>query len=226
MKTLAERLVKILEEKRMSQEELAGMIGASQAAISKIILGTTKRSKLIPLIASALGVSEQYLMYGSEPNAEILTQGVQEWDSDTVIPDDMVAIPYFNGSSLSAGTGAINSDIPYTGASLWYAKSFIKRKGTCPEKVFCIGVKGDSMTPVFDEGGVVMIDTLADNIYPIIDGKPYAIHYDNGDYIKFLRKLPNNRIRVVSANPEYETFDVDAEEILIVGKVIEYAKEW
>jgi len=224
METLQDRLLKLLEDKRLSQDDLASMINASQAAISKIVLGETKRSRLLPKIAEALEVTEQWLLFGDagEPNAGTHKSEIHVWDEKTLMPDDMVAVPFFNGMSLSAGNGALNSDIPHSGASLWFAKSFIKRKGTLPEKVFCITVKGDSMEPRFDEGGVVMIDTMPQ---AIIDGKPYAITYQGQDYIKYIRRLPNNQYLITSENEIYEPFKADIEQVTIIGRVIAYQRE-
>lgn len=223
MSTAAERFNRRLMEMNKTQSDVARAINVSPTAITKIANGETKRSKYLPDIAKYLRVSEQWLMFGNESNAEIIEAQVDSWSDGTPMPDDMVAIPFLNGNSLSAGVGALNSDIPYTGAKLWYSKSFLRRKNAPQESVFCITVKGDSMVPVFDEGGIVMVNSLSKDI---IDGKPYAIRYQDQDYIKYLRRMPDGKIKVVSENGEYPPFDVDIEEITIIGRVIEYSREW
>ena len=223
MNSLAERFTKRLEEMGKNQSDVARAIGASPTAITKIATGETKRSRLLPEIAEYLKVSEQWLIYGHESNAERLDLTINEWDSNTQMPDDMVAVPYLKDMSLSAGKGALNGDLPYSGAVLWYAKSFIKRKNACPDAVFCITISGDSMEPVFSQGGIVMINIIEKEI---VDGAPYAITYQDQDYIKYLRRMPDGKIRVVSENKEYPAFDANAEDVKIVGKVIEYTKEW
>lgn len=224
METLADRLNRKIKELGTSQEKLAMDIGVSQTTISKISKGETNRSRFLPKIADALGVTEQWLLFGDagEPNAGTHKSGVSVWDSYTEMPDNMAAVPFFNGMSLSAGFGALNSDIPHDGTSLWFAKSFIKRRGTTPDKVFCITVKGDSMEPRFDEGGIVMIDTMPQTI---IDGKPYAITYQGQDYIKYVRRLPNNQYLITSENNIYEPFKARAEDVDIIGRVIAYQRE-
>lgn len=223
MSTLIERFNERLTALNKSQSDIAKAVGVSPTAITKIANGETKRSKYLPAIAKVLGVSEQWLIYGHESNANPTSITVDEWDNSTVMPNDMVAIPYLIDMSLSAGKGALNGDIPYVGAKLWYSKSFIKRKNACPEAVFCITVSGDSMDPVFAEGGIVMINTIDKEI---IDGKPYAITYQGHDYIKYLRKMPNDKVRVVSENSEYPAFDASIQDLEIIGRVIEYSKEW
>lgn len=223
MNTLAERLSYALERRNMDQADLARAVEVSPTTITKIMSGETKRSRKLPEIAAVLRISEQWLLFGDESNVTEERIPVAEWDSDTALPDDMVEVPFLKNQSLSAGMGAINDDSSYTGAKLWYSRSFIKRKGACPETVFCISIRGDSMSPVFDEGGIVMINTLDKNI---IDGKPYAITHQGHDYIKYLQRMPNDQIRVVSGNPAYPTFLTDLKDVEIIGRVIEYSKEW
>lgn len=242
MSSLQKRLSSKLEEKRISQEELANMIGASQAAVSKIILGETKRSRFLPKIAESLGVSEQWLLYGEESsNAKILDSSVDEWDNNTPLPPTMVKIPFLNGMSLSAGVGALNSDAPYDGAVLWFAKSFIRRSGACLDRVFCISVVGDSMKPKYEEGGIVVVDSTnalslsefnsmtdeqksAETLSRITDGKVYAINYKGQDYIKRLGR-DGSKVRIISDNPSYSTKEEPAHFVHIFGRVIAYQRE-
>lgn len=224
MSLFTDRIEKIMKANGITQEMLAEKIGVTQTTISRICRGEAKRSKYLPDVAAALGVTEQWLLFGEagESNAEILPIEVSAWDSNTSLPDDQVAVPYFADMSLSAGYGAMNDSLPYIGQKLWFSKSFLKRRSACFDKVFCIKVNGDSMSPVFEDGGVVMIDMMSKDI---IDGKAYAINYQDADYLKYLRRLPDNKVRVISANPEYEPFDAPIEELQIIGRIIQYSKE-
>ena len=220
---LKDRLKQARAAKKLSQARLAEIVGVSQASIMYIENGRNKGSTKIIDIAKALDVSPDWLLHGKElGNAEILDTKINEWDDNTTIPDDIVAIPYLNGFSLSAGTGAVNSDIPYDGAKLWFSKSFLKRRCADITKVFSINVRGDSMSPRFDEGGVVVIDSL-NNTFE--DGKVFAVHYDGQDFIKTLRWMPGGMILVESENPVYRAFEVPAEELNIIGRVIAYQRE-
>lgn len=60
------RIQQKMDELNLSQEKLADMVDISQNSISKIIRGETRRSKALPLIAKALGVSEVWLVYGND----------------------------------------------------------------------------------------------------------------------------------------------------------------
>lgn len=223
MPTLADRVKQRIADLGIEQVDVAKAVGATPTTIYKIVDGQTKSSRFLPKIAEYLRVSEQWLLFGDESNAMKMDAQIDEWDDSTPIPEDMVAIPFLNGNSLSAGAGALNSDIPYTGAKLWYARSFLRRKNATPESVFCITVTGKSMEPVFSEGGMVMVNTLERDI---INEKPYAITYKGCDYIKFLIKSPNGEITAISANPDYAPFICDIDDLQIIGRVIEYSKAW
>lgn len=218
------RIQQKMRELRISQEDLAGLVGTSQNTISKIVRGAVRNSSFLPDIAEALGVSELWLRYGDlTGNAEAVKTQTKAWDKNTVIPDGMIAVPYFKDMTLSAGHGALNSDMQHSGATLWFSKSFLRRQGACPEKVFCITVAGDSMEPRYEEGGIVIIDTTLP--INVIDGKAYAIHYEGEDFIKYLRRLPGNQLLITSENKIYEPFKMDADEVKIIGRVIGYQRE-
>lgn len=220
---LKDRLKQARAAKKLSQARLAELIGVSQATIMHIENGRNKSSTKIVDIAQTLDVSPDWLLYGKEMgNADISNTSVSEWDDNTAIPDDIIAIPYLNGFSLSAGTGAVNSDIPYDGAKLWFAKSFLKRRSTDVTKIFSIDVKGDSMSPRFESGGIVVIDASNNQLE---DGKVFAIHYDGQDFIKTLRWMPCDMVLIESENPVYRAFEVPLSEVNIIGRVIAYQKE-
>lgn len=220
---LKDRLKEARAAKKLSQAKLAELAGVTQPTIMFIENGRNKGSSKIVDIANALDVSPDWLLYGKEMgNAEILNTPVGEWDEHTSIPDDIVAIPYLNGFSLSAGTGAVNSDLPYDGAKLWFAKSFLKRRSTDISKIFSIDVKGDSMSPRFESGGIVVIDASNNKLE---DGKVFAIHYDGQDFIKTLRWMPCDMVLIESENPVYRAFEAPLSEVDIIGRVISYQKE-
>lgn len=259
MKTLADRLNEKMKEMDISQEKLALEVGVSQTTISKISKGETLRSKFMPKIAEALGVTESWLMFGDvttgstafyeiarqhalngkEAVTKIFDENSENLDgtyipgfdhprnrltiNEILLREQKVAVPFFNGMALSAGLGALNSQCVHDGEEIWVSKSFLKDKGTLPDKVFCISVKGDSMEPRYDAGGVVMIDTMPNEI---LDGKAYAIHYQDQDYIKYLRRLPDNKLLISSENSEfYSPFEAKIEDVKIIGRVISYQRD-
>jgi len=64
--TMAERLLTARENASLSQVELAKLVGVSQAAVSGIESGESKRSSYLPELARACGVDVNWLAFGSE----------------------------------------------------------------------------------------------------------------------------------------------------------------
>ncbi|MGL4674634.1 MAG: XRE family transcriptional regulator [Wohlfahrtiimonas sp.] len=220
---LKDRLKEAREKAGITQQQLADSAGIAQSTIMFLESGRNKGSTRIVDIAKALGVSPDWLLYGKDqPNATIIQKGVNSWGKDTEKPDDIVAVPFYKELSLSAGYGAFNGECPNNSMKLWFAKTFLKRMNTSEEYVFCVTVHGDSMEPRYDEGGVVMVDTTPQNI---IDGKAYAITDGDGDYIKYLRRLPDNRVLISSENPIYKSYERSLEDITIIGRRVCYQRE-
>lgn len=71
MANLGERIKRLLNEKGITQKELAEMVGCTDAAISHYIKGDrVPRSKVLSKIALALGTTSDYLMEGIPNDAK------------------------------------------------------------------------------------------------------------------------------------------------------------
>lgn len=219
--SIGARMLRKMSELNISQEALANEVGISQNSISKIITGKTQRSRYMPAIAKTLNVSEQWLLFGDSSNAEI-AGNTKQWDSSTTQPENMVAIPFYEEVKLSAGDGSCILQEDDEGRTLWFPREFFKKKCTSPDKVICLTITGDSMEPHFKEGGVVTVDC---NSTDIIDGKIYAINYLNELYFKKVSKLSPTQLLLSSENPTYPAIKADAQDITIIGRIINYNKE-
>lgn len=219
--TLADRLRSIMAKKNISQEELANSVGVSQAAISKLYRGEAKSSKRLATIAEVLGVSEQWLMFGDSSNAEIIGSA-NVWDDSTPKPEDMIAVPFYKEVALSAGNGGSIIEEKADGRYLWFGRRFFERKCAEPKDVVCLILNGDSMEPKYESGGVVAIDRGNTRI---IDGDIYAINYLDHLYFKRVSNLTPHTLLLKSDNPSYPTIEARVEDVIILGKVINYSKE-
>lgn len=231
--TFGERIRLAREARGMTQKELADAVGMSQPALYNTESGRNKSSTKILDLANALKVSPHWIATGKESSfasaEETAPAKITGYDhaidggcANLSTNPDLIEIPYLNGYALSAGTGAVNADLPYDGETIWMTKSLLKRRCEDITKVFGINVRGDSMSPRFEEGGVVIIDSF-NTIFE--DGKVFAIHYDGQDFIKTLRWMPGGKYLVESENPIYKPFEAKAEDIKIVGRVIAYQRE-
>lgn len=68
MNEFAERLARLLEERKMSQRQLAALSGATEATISRYVNGSrSPGAQTARDIAAVLDVSVEYLLGGEEP---------------------------------------------------------------------------------------------------------------------------------------------------------------
>ncbi|EJT2168083.1 LexA family transcriptional regulator [Salmonella enterica subsp. enterica serovar Cerro] len=131
----------------LNQAELAQKIGTSQQSIEQLENGKTKRPRFLPELASALGVSVDWLLKGS-PDSNITYVGPNE-------PKGKYPLI----SLVSAGAWSEACE-PYNLKDIeeWY-DSDIHMLGDG----FWLRVEGDSMTspvgPSIPEGHIVLVDT-------------------------------------------------------------------
>ena len=100
-----DRLIEAMEDAQIDQAALATKAGCTQGAISQILLGVTKRSRFLPDIASALGVSVQWLRGDSEdkdPSAALVptSQDVMEHFDLAIVPELELGYTMGGGSVL------------------------------------------------------------------------------------------------------------------------------
>lgn len=78
---------------------------------------------------------------------------------------------------------------------------------------FAIQVTGDSMSPEYPSGSVVLIKKINENAF-IEWGKTYVLDTENGAVIKNIRRTDNPQvIECVSLNPAYQPFTMETKYI-------------
>lgn len=78
---------------------------------------------------------------------------------------------------------------------------------------YAIQVTGDSMSPEYPSGSVVLIKKINENAF-IEWGKTYVLDTENGAVIKNIRRTDNPQvIECVSLNPAYQPFTMDTKYI-------------
>ena len=102
----ADRLAKAMAARSISQKKLARAAGCSQVTISKILSGDIKESRLLPDIASALGVSHDWLGAAERCDEEIAFARIK-----IALPKEAVLQMIFYGLLLQMPAGASLDDI-------------------------------------------------------------------------------------------------------------------
>jgi len=202
---ISERIKKQMKALGLKSVDLVKQTGASKGAISNWVNGTTNPSgeNLINL-AKCLKRSPSWLLNGEEDKQKNTERdsnadwhaGFELWDSNTLLRDDEVALPFFREVELAAGNGS--SFVQENGGyKLRFAKSTLKKSNVEPENAACVTVSGNSMLPVLRPGTTVGIDTSKKMI---MDGEMYAIDHDGMLRVKMLYRVPGGGIRIKSYN--------------------------
>lgn len=221
------RVQEIRIERGLIPADVARSADMDPSTYNKIDKGKRGVSpQFVRQIAAALQVpqSELYAQIGSpippRPNigGEIVPLHNPQSSSHIIIPEyDVVT---------SAGPGSVpelcSPDDGLKPSEHWkiprgYVAAFIES----PEKLAIIRVAGDSMEPEYQAGDRVLIDTShripsPPGIYVLWDGY--------GLVLKRLELVPGmeepRRVRIMSINPAYSTYELTLDEIAINGRVV------
>lgn len=223
MEKLSTRLRRLLDASNRNRSELARHVGVSPQAVQKWLAGEAEpRRHHIEAIASFLGVTPSALLYGEDPvKADGGTnQGVHAWHPDDPVPDDLVLIPestieFAAGNGREAIFEIVEQNSPAT-----YRLSWLRHEGINPKRARRFRVSGESQEPFLFDKDIVLVNL---DETEIIDGKLYAIRYDNDLRVKFLFKRLDGTLVLHSMNPAYPDEQVPPnlvdQHISIIGRV-------
>ncbi|MGM0783865.1 MAG: LexA family transcriptional regulator [Pseudomonadota bacterium] len=225
-----EVLTRLINASGRRATEVARDAGVPQSTLSRILNGKIESpsDRQISRLARYFGVTSDQIRgrepldiirdekrrYTPDSNAEMLEVEIVEGD-EPLRPDE-VWLPIYREVEFSAGNGATRV-VENHGAQERFSLPRLSRSGVQPENAALAVAKGDSMTPAIQDGATIGIDK---GCRTIRDGEVYALDHDGMLRIKYLYRLPLNRVRVVSENsdeyPEevYSLSDPDAPKIL------------
>jgi phage repressor protein C with HTH and peptisase S24 domain len=125
--------------------------------------------------------------------------------------------------SLPMGPGATVDDYieedPRT-FDLAYIRGFTR---TPPHRLRIARGVGDSMFPTLQSADEVWIDSTQRTLN--LSDKIWAVSINGGAAIKRLRPLRGGKVLVMSDNKTIGDYEVDADELLIGGRVIRFARD-
>lgn len=115
-------------------------------------------------------------------------------------PDELfVYVPKYSVRA-QAGTGTSVESEQIVDYLAFNAKWFDRNVGIGPEHAALIEVRGDSMTPVLNDGELVIVDTSCEEFK---DDAIYVLQYSGALRIKSVRRRLDGKIEVKSANEDY-----------------------
>ena len=230
LSSLGERVKARRDELKLSQAQLADAIGADQSVIANLERRKGKKSKYVQQLATALGVSISYLLAGksgdSDSGSTDLTQvgTFEEWDANTPMTGDEVALPFYEEVSASAGGGSavIKEN---ESRKLRFSKSTLVNAGVNVSDAIVMKVVGDSMERLIMDGATIGVDTSKAK-QPIKDNRIYALE-TNGDLrCKYIQRVAGNKVKLISENSAYADEIYSAEEFAALYRVIGWVFWW
>jgi len=112
--------------------------------------------------------------------------------------DDKVFVSRVRGARFAAGSGELMFEAEEIDQSHGFRKDYMQRRGLQAERCKLFNVKGESMLPTLQDGGLVLVN-LADR--EVVTGKVYALVFDDGLRVKRLFRRPDGLIEMRSDNP-------------------------
>lgn len=132
---------------------------------------------------------------------------------------EFVLLPRYD-VTVSAGSGTVVRSEQVVDYLAFSADWFHKNVGISPASAALIEVRGDSMTPVLQDGELVIVDTSCDAFK---DDAIYVLQYSGALRIKNVRRRLDGKIEIKSANEGYglellTEQEAEAGTITIVGR--------
>ncbi len=242
MKNIAERLHYARKTyKNWSQATLATAAGLSQSTIGNIEAGIRDARGSLPVIAKALGISHDWLAFGE---GEMLANASTPYGQNTApashkIPDTTsrygvesqsptpapgelaLHVPLLaNSGSMGGGSEQLHDDVIV--GTLTLSQGWVQQRvrPANPKALRFIHAYGDSMSPTFEDGDILLVDTEVKDPRSI-DGV-YVMSAHERIYIKRVRQRLDGIVEISSDNPTVKTVDVlnGDHTINILGRVV------
>lgn len=203
--TTGSRLKKLREEKGLSQEEVAKLVGVSREAVTFWETGRTKPIRKLKELSALYNVSADYIL----------------GKSDLPLSNEVPVSAAVNRYPI-IGTVKCGPD----GLAYEYLDGFFTTSDEYSGDIRGFKCKGDSMKGEgINDGDIVLV-----RIQPDVENGELAVVVINGDEgtLKRIRK-DTNYITLEAANPDYPSRTFAGEkmnEVHIVGRVIELKRKY
>jgi hypothetical protein len=223
------RVMNLIQERGTDLKNASLAIGRNAAYLHQYV--TRGVPKVLPedareALAALLGVPDSEIRPPPEPGTRL---AAGEEGEGIPLPPRRRARPATEGFvavaeldvRASAGPGALNDGLEDAKETWLFPDPVIRYEFRArPADLRVITIDGDSMEPLLHSGDRILVDTsqrvpVPPGIFVIWDGM--------GIVAKRVEHIPNSeptKLVIKSVNPEYQTYERQAEEVNIVGRVI------
>lgn len=218
-------IARLREERGWKRPHLAKLMGTSPQQVERLEKGDRRLAQdWIDKAASAFGV-EPATIITPMPDDPVPARAASDHAASRSIDQGEAVEIIQLDLSLPMGPGATIDDYVEEEPRIFdlaYIRGFTK---TPPSRLRLARGVGDSMWPTLQSYDQVWIDSTQRQLNH--SDRVWAVSINGGAAIKRLRPLKGARILVISDNPGpgHDNYEVDADEIMIGGRVIRFARD-
>jgi len=229
---IRERLVALIEERGSNLRQVSQALGRNSAYMHQFIHSRTP--KVLPehtrqALARLLEVDESELRHADVPARKPRsdTEPSRPGAPRRRRPPEIEGFARVSEIDVraSAGPGAFHDGLEESKETWLFPDTIVRHEfRASPKDLHIITIDGDSMEPLLSSGDRILIDTA--QRVPVPPGI-FVIWDSMGIVAKRVEHVPHSeptKIVIKSINPEYQTYERDAEEVNIIGRVIWAAK--
>ena len=224
--TIHARIKAARKAKGMTEQQLADLIGVTRAAVQqweREEKGTAPKRTIQGKVAQALGISLAELLGTEAPYGEWAVPVAHTLpESPALEPGELVVrVPLLsNAASMGTGSDVLHDDILVGQIDLSERWVTQRIKPTSPQALRFIHAYGDSMSPTFEDGDILLVDTgMRDP--KAIDGV-YVMAANDRLYVKRVRQRLDGSVEISSDNANVKTVDVlnGGSAVDVLGRVV------
>lgn len=210
-----------MDEKGISQSELARRVGISATAIWKLLKEPAQGSKHTHKIARELGTTSEYLMDeteeaggGSVADRRPAYRGPPA--APAASPDTVELAEFDVAYGLG---GAYIHDAPARSKMRTFSRAWVRQFTDSPfESLFWATGNGPSMMPAILDNDILLIDTMQRT--PRMWDQFWAVEMHGLGMIKALRPGKEGAMRILSINPDFPEEVAYDGELNVIGRVV------
>lgn len=212
-----QRLTQLMEEKDLTQVELAEKIGITNVTISRYLSGERKpRIEIVAKLAKELNTTVDYLL----GNTDVISK-------DNLV-EAMMKITQHGSKRLFPVLGTVKAGYNYLAEENIIDYIEPSMNISDPENYFGLVVKGDSMAPLFDEGDYLIVHKQ-DGEFSTNDICIVLINGDEATVKKIVKT--DDGIELHAFNPYYPVKKFTYKEmqeipVKVIGVVVRQIRNW
>jgi phage repressor protein C with HTH and peptisase S24 domain len=216
---IGQRLKLEMKKRGVTSGELAKKADVKTSFIYDVISGKSANPSTVKLarVADSLGISLTTLVDGSDA-------GREEARLQRMSEEDYITVPRIL-VEVSAGGGTIVTR-EEVGESYYFRKQWIRdHLKVNPGDLRMLSVRGDSMEPTLNHNDLILVDTSKKapsppGIFIVFDGFGLVVKR-----VEYAGGSEPDRIRLISDNAQYSTYERSLAETFIIGRVVWFARE-